>query len=339
WAIEYGYKPLDGDTKSEKKELDKIAARSGERALQFSTDEDTTGGSPDPDSNRFDLGSDPLEYAKTRAQLVSELIPGLVDRMVKDGDDYTLARRALGVLLSQQGQAMMFAARQIGGLKTSRSHKGDKDAPPPFAVIDPKLQRDALSLLEQSILSDKPFQFPPDLLNRLAATNWSHWGMTSPARKDYSVHDVALQWQDMVLNQLLSSTTLRRLHDAELRVSADNDAMTAAELIERTTKAVFAEVDTIKDGQFTNRKPAISSLRRNLQRSHLRRLSNLAMGKTAAPDDCQTVAYADLAALNGRIEALLKSNAKLDTYSRAHLMESASRIQKVLDARITVATP
>ena len=63
------------------------------------------------------------------------------------------------------------------------------------------------------------------------------------------------------------------------------------------------------------------------------------MGKTAAPGDCQTVAYADLAALNGRIEALLKSNAKLDTYSRAHLLESASRIQKVLDARITVATP
>jgi hypothetical protein len=143
----------------------------------------------------------------------------------------------------------------------------------------------------------------------------------------------------MVLNQLLSSTTLRRLHDAELRVSADQDAMTAAELIERTTKAVFAEVDTIKDGQFTNRKPAISSLRRNLQRSHLRRLSNLALGKSAAPEDCQTVAYADLSALQGRIETLLKSNAKLDTYSRAHLMESASRIQKVLDARITVATP
>ena len=153
------------------------------------------------------------------------------------------------------------------------------------------------------------------------------------------MHDVALQWQDMVLNQLLSSTTLRRLHDAELRVSADQDAMTAAELIERTTKAVFAEVDTIKDGQFTNRKPAISSLRRNLQRSHLRRLSNLALGKSAAPEDCQTVAYADLSALQGRIETLLKSNAKLDTYSRAHLMESASRIQKVLDARITVATP
>lgn len=339
WAIEYGYKSLDGGTTGEKKDLDKIASRSGERALQFSTDEDTTGSSPDPDSNRFDLGSDPLEYAKTRAQLVSELIPGLVDRMVKEGDDYTLARRALGVLLSQQGQAMMFAARQIGGLKTSRSHKGDKDAPPPFAVIDPKQQRDALTLLEQSILSDKPFQFPPELLNQLAATNWSHWGMTSPARKDYSVHDVALQWQDMVLGQLLSTTTLKRLHDAELRVAADKDAMTAAELIERTTKAVFAEVDSIKDGQFSNRKPAISSLRRNLQRSHLRRLANLALGKSGAPEDCQTVAYADLSALQGRIETLLKSNAKLDTYSRAHLMESASRIQKVLDARITVATP
>lgn len=339
WAIQYGYASYGGGTMGEVGELKKLAARSGEPALQYSTDEDTTGSSPDPDTNRFDLGSDPLEYARTRAQLVAELIPGLVDRMVKDGDDYTQARRALGVLLSQQGQSMMFAARQIGGLQTSRSHKGDKDAKPPFAAIDPKLQRDALALLEQSVLSDKPFQFPPDLLNRLAISNWNHWGVTAPSRKDYSVHDVVLQWQDMVLGQLLSGTTLNRLHDAELRVAADQDALTTAELIERITKAVYAEVDTVKEGDFSNRKPAISSLRRNLQRSYLRRLSNLALGKTNAPDDCQTVAYAELGSLGARIDQMLKSNVKLDSYSRAHLQETTSRIQKVLDARITVAGP
>ena len=339
WAIQYGYTPFNGGTMGEVGELKKIASRSGEPALAFATDEDTTGSGPDPDTNRFDLGTDPLEYARTRAQLVGELIPGLVDRMVKDGDDFTQARRALGVLLSQQGQAMAFAARQVGGLQTSRSHKGDKDGKLPFTVVDVKLQRDALTLLEQSVLSDKSFQLPPDLLNRLGASNWNHWGTSRIGRKDYSLHDVALQWQTTVLNQLLSPNTLSRMHDAELRIAADQDALTTAELIERLTKAVYSEVDTVKEGDFNNRKPAVSSLRRNLQRAYLRQVSNIALGKSGAPDDCQTVAYAELGSLAARIDQMLKSNVKLDSYTRAHLQETASRIQKVLDARITVTSP
>jgi hypothetical protein len=110
-------------------------------------------------------------------------------------------------------------------------------------------------------------------------------------------------------------------------------------LIERLTKSVFSELGSLDEGDFTNRKPAISSLRRNLQREYLRRLSRLAMGDTFAPDDCQTVAYAELSALEDRIGQLLKSNVKLDSYSRAHLQESASRIGKVLKAQLTLYSP
>ncbi len=339
WAIQYGYAPLNGGTMGEVAELKKIASRSGEPALAFATDEDTSGGAPDPDTNRFDLGSDPLEFARVKAQLVKELIPGLVDRMVKEGDDYTQARRAFSVLLGQQGSAMQFVARYVGGLQTSRSHKGDKDAKPPFKVVDAKMQRDALAMLEQQLFNDKPFQFPPELYNQLASSNWSHWGLRRLSSREVAVHDVILQYQDSVVGQLLSPVTLTRLHDAELKVPADQDAFTTAELIERMTKSIFSEVETLKEGEFTNRKPAISSLRRNLQRSYLRRLASLAMTKGGAPDDCQTIAYTELTALNARIDQLLKGNVKLDSYTRAHLQESAGRIQKVLDARFTVASP
>jgi hypothetical protein len=64
------------------------------------------------------------------------------------------------------------------------------------------------------------------------------------------------------------------------------------------------------------------------------------MGNTNAPEDCQTIAFAELGALNGRIEALLANgNAKLDSYSRAHLQETSSRIKKVLDARLALSRP
>ncbi|HND51446.1 MAG TPA: zinc-dependent metalloprotease [Pirellulaceae bacterium] len=339
WAIEYGYKPLSGGTQGEVAELKKIASRSGEPGLTYATDEDTRGSDPDPDTNRFDLGADPLEFARIRSTLVTQLIPGLVDRMVKDGDDYTQARRAFSVLLNQQGRAMEFVARYIGGLQISRSHKGDKDAKPPYRIVDAKMQREALTLLEQQVLNDKPFQFPPELYNQLGYSRWEHWG-TPPARNtDVPVHAMILQYQESVLGQLLSSRTLTRLHDAELKVPADQDALTTAELIERLTKSVFAEVDTVKEGDFNNRKPAISSLRRNLQRSYLRQLSNLALTRGGAPDDCQTIAFAELGSLKARIEQLLKSNVKLDSYSRAHLQETAGRIQKVLEAQLITQTP
>jgi hypothetical protein len=63
------------------------------------------------------------------------------------------------------------------------------------------------------------------------------------------------------------------------------------------------------------------------------------MGKTQAPQDCQTLAYSQLAALEGRIGEQLKAETKLDAYSRAHLEESASRIHRVLDARFELTSP
>jgi len=225
-------------------------------------------------------------------------------------------------------------------VQTSRSHKGDKDAKAPQRIVDPKLQRDALGLLEEQVFSEKPYQFPPEVYNYLATTSWSHWGLHGSGRKDFPVHDAILQWQERILGQLLSPVTLERMHDAELKVSPDVDTLTTAELIERLTKAVFAEVDGMKQGEYTNRKPAINSLRRNLQRSYLSAISSLAMGNSSAPNDCQTIAYAELGALDGRIKGLLgNGNVKLDSYSRAHLQETSNRIQKVLDARLTLSRP
>jgi hypothetical protein len=337
WAIEYGYKQFTG---SEAEELKKIASRSGEPALRYATDEDTRGlVDADPEANRFDLGGDALEFATQRAELMKQLIPDLAERAVAEGDDYSKARKAFNVILAQYGQAMYFASRYVGGVYGSRSHKGDPDAPAPLRVVPAEKQRAALALLEQNVFSDKPFDFPPELYNQLALSNWDHWGMSTTLRKDFPVHEVILMWQERILDQLLVFLTLERIHDAELKIPPGEDAFTAAELIERLTKTVFDEVYATKGGNYTNRKPAISSLRRNLQRSYLRSLSYVALGQTGAPQDCQTLAYVELDNLKQSIEKLLNSKVKLDTYSNAHLRESASRIDKVLDARLSLSSP
>ena len=148
-------------------------------------------------------------------------------------------------------------------------------------------------------------------------------------------------WQDMILQQVMSSLTLTRLHDSELKVPENEDALTTAELLERLTNSVFSETELLgkeKDEvEYTNRKPAISSLRRNLQRAYLRRLSKLSLGHTTAPEDCQTVSFMEITRLKTRIDQILASDLKLDGYSRAHLQETSSRITKVLDARMMIS--
>ena len=339
WAIEYGYKPLPGGTQAEREALEKIASRSGEPLLAYATDEDTESDDPDPFSNRFDLGKDPLEFARVRAELVAEVMPLFADRLAESGG-YKRVRQAFGVLLAAHGRAMQIAARLVGGLETSRSHKSDPAAPPPFRVIPAETQREAVTLLEKQLFGSKPFDFPPELYNQLATTPWLHWGMSNSSRADYPVHDVILSWQERVLDDLLSPLTLSRIIDNELKVPADEDAFTAAELMDRLTAAIIGNPATLEKGDYTNRKPAIPSLRRALQRAYLARLSAIALGRTSAPADCEALASSQLRQLLAMLDdALGREDLKLDAYSRAHLEEARDRIDRVLDADILQTRP
>jgi len=259
--------------------------------------------------------------------------------MTEEGEGYHSVRQALNLLLSEHGNAMLGAARFVGGIYVHRDHHGDPQGRTPMVIVPAQRQREAMTLLETEIFGPEIYAFPPELYNHLAPSFWNHWGTRQLDRTDFPVHDIVLSWQERVLMRLLSSTTLSRLLDSELRVPADEEAFTAAELLERLTRAVFRELEGLEAGQFTNRKPAVRSLRRQLQRRYLERLSALAMGSTGAPDDCQSIAAEELASLEALIRRVLASKAQLDPYTRAHLSQSAERIRKVLDARLQLAGP
>ncbi len=338
WAIEYGYRSLDGN---EKKELSKIASRSGEKALRYATDEETRGFDIDPLSNRWDLGKNPLEFADRQADLVRELMSDVVQRMTHDGEDYSQARQSFNVLLSTQGQAMFFAARLVGGIETNRSHKGDPDADAPLKIVPAKTQQKALDLLAKRVFRDAPFEIPAEAYQFLISSRWAHWGTNVSSRADFPIHDVILMWQSRILDQLLSATTLTRIHDTERAVAPGEACVTAAELIEALTNEIYSEAlePDFKDETFSTREPGISSLRRNLQRTYMKNLARMAMGQTNVPDDCQTIAFSQLHRLEAAIRKVLDNNDNLDDYSRAHLEETAKRIQRVLDARFTEYRP
>jgi len=331
WAIEYGYKLISGD---ENAELKKIASRAGEPALEYGTDEDTRSIDPDPYSNRFDLGQDPLEFVRRQVELTTGLMPGVVDRATKEGEGYQKARQAFNLLFGEYRRALGFAARFPGGISVGRDHKGDKDGKAPFQVVDAAKQRDAMKLIAESAFA--PPQIEGTSLNYLAVSRWSHWGTSDPIRVDYPIHDDVLAMQDGILGQLLNSMTLTRIADNEFKVPSDQDAYTLAEHLQTIVDSVFSEWKAKPEGEVTNRKPMITSFRRNLQRQAVRRLCASVTHGSGSPFDAQTLIRMHLGTLRDQAKALLVGDAKLDDYSRAHLADCVTRIEQALNAGVSL---
>lgn len=349
WAIEYGYKLIQGN---EADELKKIAARSSEPGLDYLTDEDTRGSvDSDPLSNRFDLGKDPLEFARRETKTASELWSQVVDRAVTPGEGYQRARQAFGMLFVKYWQTLGYVSRIPGGIYVNRDHKSDANGRKPFVPVEAQRQRDAMKLLTDSAFNLPPLP-PPDVLNSLASSRWNHWGTRDVSRLDYPVTGQFATAQNQILTQLLSPAVLTRLSDTELKVTPEADVYTLAEHLRSLVDGIFTELrEAPKPGEYTNRKPYVSSLRRNLQRNALKRLagvvnsapsSGLAAllgggGGSGVPEDVRTLVRMHLTDLDKQISALLAAqDVKLDDYTRAHLQDSQERIRKVLSAQLTI---
>ena len=345
WVVEYAYKPINGSKPEDELEaLGKIASRAATPELTYATDEDANwyrNRDLDPLVNRGDLGADPFEFAKRRREIVVDLWDKIADKVTKEGMGYQRVRRAFGTLLSEHGYTMFLASRYIGGQYHHRDHRGDENGRLPFVPVPAAKQREALQFLKEHALSDKAFDFPPDLLNSLAIPRWSDWGTNSwnSTRFDYPVHERILRNQTRILERLLYPAVLSRVQDTELKFPTGEDAFTLPELFSGITDAVWAELErNAGEKQWSNSDAFISSFRRGLQREHLKQLIKLVLdADSGTPEDARSLARLHLGQINNRIQRVLQNaQGRLDDYSLAHLEESQVRVAKSLDASFQV---
>ncbi|GAB4386015.1 MAG: zinc-dependent metalloprotease [Phycisphaerales bacterium] len=334
WAIEYGYG--FGDTS-------KILSRCSEPELQYGTDEDTWG--PDPLARRYDLSSNPLDYARNQMELVKYHRANLIDRFVKDGQSWSRARRGYEITLSQQVQALSMMGRWVGGAFVYRDKKGDPNGRAPIEVVPVDKQRAALNFIIENAFRDEAFGLTPEMLRHMTVDKWyDESGMndllTDPT---YTVHDKVAGVQATALTLLMNPYTLQRVYDNEYFTPAGEDMLTLPELLDTIYDGVWGEIAEPPARKTTAREPMISSLRRNLQREHVQRLIDLSIPGTSSVGPAErsiaTLATAQLRRILGEIEAVRKSAAdKIDPYTSAHLDEMALRIDKALDAQFIYNT-
>ncbi len=346
WAIEYGYRTQpapakEGETapSDEAGMLKQILSRVAEKGLAFATDEETSFLDPDPLANRWDLGADPVAFARHRTELVNELLKDLVAKVVPEGEDYHLAKKAFNALLFERMYASLIAIRNVGGQNVNRDHKGDTNARPPFVILPAAKQREALQFVFENLYGENAFSFDPALLNHLAPGRWMHWGSDEADwRLDYPIHDQVNRFQTVSLSLLLNAWTLHRIYDAEIKIPAGEDAVTVAEIFQGLRKAVWSELDRpgIESGAYTERKPFVNSIRRMLQREYLELMVRIGLQPAwhaMFPADVPALAWDSLSQLAVDLEKAVAAGKNLDGYSRAHLKDSLARVQEALKAR------
>jgi hypothetical protein len=336
WAIEYGYTTEDPT---------KVLARVAEPELVFGTDQDTWG--PDPSIRRYDFGADPLTYATNMMALVKRSRGQILDKFVKAGEPWSKARHGYLMTLEEQIKAVSMMADWIGGSYVNRDHKGDPKARPPIVPVSAAQQRAALQFVLTHTMPDEVYGLTPELVTFLAAGRWDEDG-SSYEESTFDVHDRIGGVQASVLSSLLNPTTLRRVYDTEVSLAAATDALTLPELLDAVSHEVWRELGLGaaapaaraqaqdasfgKGRTFTPRSPALSSLRRNLQREHLERMIDLSLeaGTSSAERSIALLARATLERLQATIAAT--ELATLDAYTKAHLGDAKARITKALDA-------
>ena len=322
WAIEYGYREF-ADPALEKQELKALVARSErEPALAYATDQDL--GNYDPLINQRDMSSDPLDFSQRQIKLARELWERTTTRPLAADEDLTGYRRALSRVLSTMGSSLPFAAKYVGGTYTTRATAGTNQ--PLLVPVPAAQQRAALDVVVNEIFSSSSFKFDPKVLSRLGVDHFEPRGATQQG-VDFSLPTAVLTLQRGALDTLMADGLAGRLADAESKVADPRQLLSYFEVQMRLSKAVWSELAASDKG-----KGDIDSLRRNLQREHVRRLAaGLVRANAATAADVRSVHRQVALQLQSQLKAAVAAR-RGTSLVQAHLEDSLETVAEALKA-------
>jgi hypothetical protein len=327
WTIEYAYKEFPAE--QEAAELARVAGRSaGDASLAYATDEDVVpqlGGGIDPLVNQFDLGDNPIAHYRRTMALARELWTRTQQRELPPGDSFALYRRNLQRGLGQFAVAVGPLSKYVGGVYTSRQVAGSS-VTALMAPVPAAQQREALALLTREVFGPDSFRFDPAFMSKLGVDHLDRLGFNfAPAGGsiDFSLANAVLAMQRSALDQLMGDGVAARLADAESKVADRGQLLSLAEVHTRVADAVWSELRSGAE---------IDSLRRNLQREHVRRVAvGLVRPSTPVAADVRAVNRQVALKLQGDLQRAL-AGGRLSPTTRAHLAESASLLGEALKA-------
>ena len=338
-AIEYGYKTVSSATDaSEDKMLASIAEQAEIDETAFGTDEDAD--SIDPRILRFDLSNDPLGWFKQEADIAKDLLPKMPS-LIKEGDDYTEMRQAIGRMAGKYFYSGLDALYYIGGTHINKVKKGGEvEGKMPLEPVSTAKQREALDFIVNEIFTDNFVDgITPEMLQMVNNVNWYHWGSFNDTVGDYRIVNVVGNIYDSILFGLFSPFTISNVLDNEEQVNEESVKFTLPELFNTVEQGVWKtaiEIDISNTSGYSEQNPVLSPYQRMLQRHHLKAMISIALQPSySMPEDARTLAWRSLKNIEQTLNKAV-SAASIDEYSHAHFAESLVKVKRALDADQTV---
>ena len=254
WAIKFGYTP--NLTAEERRE---ILSESNKPEHMFANDSEdmrSAGYGIDPRAMINDLTNDPITYSIQRIELVNHAQKELPNKFSNKATSWEEYRNAHKILLREHQRALEVVSRYIGGVYVERSNPQDPDRKEPYSPTPSEEQRRAMSVLSQYAFSSEAFPINSELLSKVQLER--RMFDLRGEHEDPQMHKIILSIQNKVLDHILNAWTLSRITDTQLY---GND-YSVYEVIDDLTEAIFME----------DMNSEVSSVRRNLQTSYVRRL-------------------------------------------------------------------
>jgi hypothetical protein len=323
WAVDYGYAPLHAaSSEAEVPALHKIAARSTQPGLAYGTDEDATDPyAVDPRIQRYDLSSDPLAFVRSQFVVDDHITADLTHTFRGDTRSYQDLRQTLITVLNNDLENISTAARYVGGIYTSRSHRGQPGGAPPFAPVPRAEQQRAFALLDRYVLSAQALHVSPQLLDDVAPLRYgSDWSSNGTPRTDFPMREIVARVQDAAISGMFNAETMSRIANAALRESRPGQTMNLGDLFTWTNAAVFDDLGA----------SSIAPTHRDLQRRftdlelQIALLPSGAMDQLGLPREIQALARYELRGVRARLDGAYR--AARDVETKAHLDDLRSRI-------------
>jgi len=275
WAITYGYSTALKDDEAEQKRLNTILARSGEKGLAFGNDADdmrAPGRHIDPRIMTGDLSSNPVAYAADRMDLIKSLFSELKEKTLIDGQSYQQLLTSANSLYGQYKRQAQVISRQVGGVYIERDFVNNADrnesTKQPYMPVPKAVQQAAMQALTEHVFASDTLASMQPLYNYMQhqRRGFNHY----PKNEDPKAHDMILNMQKSVLDQLLHKNVLKRISDTSLY---GND-YTLTQVLADLTSAIFID------------NKELNSINQNVQIEYVKRLIAIAgVSKSSSYDN------------------------------------------------------
>ena len=257
WAIKFGYTPnLSEDERRE------ILSESNKPEHMFANDSEdmrSAGYGIDPRAMINDLTNDPITYSVQRIELVNHAQKELPNKFANKATSWEEYRNAHKIILREHQRALEVVSRYIGGVYVERSNPQDANIKEPYSPTPSEEQRRAMSVLSKYAFSSEAFPVNSELLSKVQLER--RMFDLRGEHEDPQIHKIILSIQNKVLDHILNAWTLSRITDTQLY---GND-YSVYEVIDDLTEGIFME----------DMNSEVSSVRRNLQTSYVRRLISI----------------------------------------------------------------